>query len=442
METTISTKLKLLLTSEQKTYLNEFCFAYKDALNYVSKVSFENGKIKNSAKLHKLCYPKLREKFNLPSQIACSVSRQVASSYKTLRTTLSKSKKKKKSKKFTGLDSAPQYVSRTATLQYKKDFGFKSEQTISIMTLNGRIICKYEGYNKHLQMIKSSNVKIGAAKLWYCKRKKQYYLIVSLTLSKDIDISSLSNIIGVDIGYRNLAVTTTPNNNTQFFSGKKANYISNKYCKTRKSLQQKGTRSAKRRLVMLSDRERRFKAAINHNISAVIAQPNSLIGIENLTNITRNIITKRKVGKKASKKQRKANHKLSKWAFAELQSMIAYKAQLNNGLTIKIDAEYTSQQCPKCGFTSKDNRPNGSLMFRCKCCGYTLHSDLIGAKNLVMRTLLIRQECINTGALSTLLDVTNDEAKAARLQHYAELRWSSVTSPKGSLTNDFRVTNE
>lgn len=426
METTISTKLKLLLTYEQKTYLNEFCFAYKDALNYVSNISFENGKIKNSAKLQKLCYNELRKKFNLPSQVACSVNRQVASSYKTLHTVLSKSKKK--SKKFTGLDSAPKYVSRTTTLQYKKDFSFKSEQTVSIITLQGRIACKYEGYNKHLEMIKSNSAKIGAAKLWYCKRKKQYYLIVSLTFYKDIDISSLSNIVGVDIGYRNLAVTTTPNNNTQFFSGKQANHISNKYSKTRTSLQQKGTRSAKRRLSMLSGRERRFKAAINHNISAVIAQPNSLIGIENLINITRNIITKRKVGKKASKKQRKANHKLSKWAFAELQSMIAYKTQLNSGIAIKIDAEYTSQQCPKCGFTSKDNRPNGSIMFKCKCCGYILHSDLIGAKNLVMRTLLIRQECINTGALSTLLDVTNDEAKAARLQNYAELRWSFVTN--------------
>jgi transposase len=49
-----------------------------------------------------------------------------------------------------------------------------------------------------------------------------------------------------------------------------------------------------------------------------------LIGLESLTDIRER--TRRKRGKKASKKQRKANAAYSKWSFAELQSMIAYKA--------------------------------------------------------------------------------------------------------------------
>jgi hypothetical protein len=53
----------------------------------------------------------------------------------------------------------------------------------------------------------------------------------------------------------------------------------------------------------------------------------------------------------------------------------------------------------------------------------------VGARNIVMRTLLIRQDWVSTGQLSLAPDVSSAEAKAARLQRYAELRWSLDTSP-------------
>ncbi len=67
---------------------------------------------------------------------------------------------------------------------------------------------------------------------------------------------------------------------------------------------------------------------------------------------------------------------------------------------------------------------------------YTLHADLVGARNIVMRTLLVRQDWARTGQLSGAPgssseepDVSIAEAKAARLRRYAELRWISDTSP-------------
>ena len=123
--------------------------------------------------------------------------------------------------------------------------------------------------------------------------------------------------------------------------------------------------------------------------------------------------------------QRKANAAYAKWAFAELHALLAYKAVLAGSLTVKVDAHYTSQACPLCGFTSKANRPNKGLLFVCQSCQYTLHADLVGARNVALRTLLIRQDWMSTGHLSVAPDVSNDEAKAARLQKYAELRWSS-----------------
>src|ERR1700737_2069482 len=99
----------------------------------------------------------------------------------------------------------------------------------------------------------------------------------------------------------------------------------------------------------------------------------------------------------------------------------------SGSLVIKVDAHYTS----KSGYTTDKNRPKHGLLFVCQNsqCGYTLHADLVGARNIAMRTLLTRQDWVRTGVLSVRPDVSSEEAKAARLNRYAELRWSSDTSP-------------
>jgi IS605 OrfB family transposase len=160
----------------------------------------------------------------------------------------------------------------------------------------------------------------------------------------------------------------------------------------------------------------------------VSAHPHALLGLEDLTDIRER--TKRKKGKRATKKQRKANAVLSKWAFAELHALLAYKALLAGSMAIKLDAHHTSQACPRCGHTCQENRPGKGLLFVCQQCHYTLHADLVGARNLALRTLLARQDWASTGVLSVRPDVSDREAKAARRQRYAELRWSPDASPR------------
>src|SRR5215467_43194 len=151
-------------------------------------------------------------------------------------------------------------------------------------------------------------------------------------------------------------------------------------------------------------RRDRFAHGVQHFLceleveECVDHHPHSLIGLENLTDIREG--TQRKKGKKVSRKQRKANAAYSKWTFAELQSMIAYKALLHSSMAIKVDAHYTSKACPVCGHTCDANRPNKGLLFVCQQCQYTLHADLVGARNITMRTLLSRQDWERTGQLS------------------------------------------
>src|SRR6266487_3999584 len=176
---------------------------------------------------------------------------------------------------------------------------------------------------------------IGAAKLWYDKPRKQFYLLVTLEVEvADPTPETHQHIVGVDVGQRYLAVTAPLPNGASFYSGKQVRAKADHYARLRKRLQHKGTRSATRRLVIMSGRERRLKQATNHQISRRIVDqhPRSIIGLEDLTHIRER--TQRTHGKKATSAQRRANRHASKWAFAQLHGYIAYKAIMADSMAV------------------------------------------------------------------------------------------------------------
>lgn len=434
MQVTLTAKLKLHTTPDQFQALRRTQLAYRDALNFVSQYAFAQGKLSNKARLQEGTYPEIRARFGLPAQMACSVPRQVGATYQTLWTKVQHNAAARAAgytkKRYKGLDQPPKFRSPTLTYQFGHDYSFKTAQHVSILTLEGRVIVSYTGYAKHVVLIQHG-AEIGAAHLWYDRPRKQFYLLVALELHvADPAPADLPQVVGVDVGQRYLAVTTTTTNETAFYSGNELHSQADHYARLRKRLQAQGTRSATHRLVALAGRERRFKQDGNHCISRRIVDthPHSLIGLEDLTHIRDR--TRRTHGKPATPKQRQANRHAAQWAFAELQADITYKAALAGSRAIQVDADYTSQSCPKCGYVSKANRPDKGLVLVCQQCRHTLHADLVGARNVTLRTRLIRQDWMSTGVLSERPDVSDGEAKAARLRRYAELRWSPDTSSR------------
>src|SRR5713226_5574633 len=452
MKQLITAKLKLHTTPAQFQALRATQLAYRDALNHVSRYAYEHGKMSSGRALQRDCYDEIRRVYQIPAQMACNVPRQVGATYKTLWTKVRQNtalrKAGKTKKRYKGLDSPPKYVSPTITYNYHRDYSLKEDAQVSILTLSGRVIVAYTGYSKHRAAV-ADGAQIGAAKLWYDKPHKQFYLLVTLEVAvRDPSPQDHTHVVGVDVGQRYLAVSTDTEHHSHFYSGKAIRATANHYARLRKRLQKQGTRSATRRLVVISGRERRLKQDRNHLIShrIVNAHPHSIIGLEDLTDIRERCIRrthKRKPNGKGrtipvGRKQRKANRHASSWAFAELHSYIAYKATLAGSMTVKVDAYHTSQACPRCGSASPLNRPNKGLLFVCQNCHYVLHADLVGARNITMRTLLVRQDWARTGQLSVAPgsldgpDVSAVEAKAARLSRYAELRWMPDTSPRAS----------
>src|SRR5215469_3238930 len=257
---TLTAKLKLHTTLEQFQALRRTQVAYRDALNYVSRYAFAHDKMSNKVGLQDGTYQDIRSCFGLPAQMACSVPRQVGATYKTLWTKVKANVAARQAgltkKRYKGLDQPPKYVSPTLTYQLGHDYSFKTEQRVSLLTLQGRVILSYTGYDEHIALIQHGT-HIGAAKLWYDKPKKQFYLLVSLERAvAEPTPETHTSVVGVDVGIRYLAVTSTTKGRCSFHSGRSIVMKANHYARLRKRLQKKGTRSATRRLVEISGRER------------------------------------------------------------------------------------------------------------------------------------------------------------------------------------------
>jgi putative transposase len=426
----LTCKLNLLLTKEQEIAIRQTALAYRNALNHASAVAFANGKMSQGKRLQTLVYHDLRERFGLPSQMACNAPRQVAAAYKTLweRAKANASHKAKgwTKRRYRGLDNAPKFTALTVTLNHRRDWSLGKEQTVSVGTLNGRIRCRYEGWNRHLNWLENTlehGVTLGAAKLWQDPRTRVWYLLVSIDKALDPNpLDTVTTVKGVDLNRRNIAVESDTKGKCRFYHGGHQRHLSERVASIRSSLQAKGTRGVKIVLRKLTLRERRLNADTAHCVSKDIAEPHAMVGMEWLKGIRDR--TERRHSKKASWKQRKANRRVSGWNFADIQTKTAYKTRLSGGVPIWVDADYTSQACSICGHIGRENRPHHGLLFLCTHCGHTLHADLVAARNISMRTLLVRQDWARTGRLSAAPEASDCEAKAARLSRYAELRWS------------------
>ncbi|MBW4616702.1 MAG: transposase [Desmonostoc vinosum HA7617-LM4] len=208
-----------------------------------------------------------------------------------------------------------------------------------------------------------------------CKhRDGSYYIHIQI---KDEAPQPLkpNNVIGVDFGRRDIAVTS----NGDKWDGKQINNIRDNFSRCRTSLQRKaskGTRSTRRRARQiwqrLSGRERRFQQWLNHQISYRIIQQakstSAIVAIENLTGI------RERTNKQPRNKveRRRSNS----WSFYQLRSFLEYKGIKEGVEVIAVPPAYTSLTCHQClhiGLRS-DKR------FKCGNCSWHGDADLNGAK--------------------------------------------------------------
>ncbi|MEO2083007.1 MAG: transposase [Desulfurobacteriaceae bacterium] len=369
-------KLVLKPTEEQKQILLETLEQYKFAYNYTCKIGWE-AKLWNGVELHKLTYYTLRDKTSLPSQLVIS-ARVVAT--ESLKSAIKREKKGLKSRCPESKNPAIRYDKRSYTV-------WLNREEVSLATVKGRQKFKVKIPDYFKQYL---DWNITSANLKYDKKLKKFFL--NITVEKEFeDVEPVDFYIGVDLGLRNLAVVSTPDGKiNKFFDGGHIRAVSERYYALRKRLQSKGTPSAKRHLKKLSQKEKRFRTAVNHKIAKEIVNlvpAGGVIVLEKLKGIRKRI--------KANKQNRRWIHS---WNFAQLQHFIEYKAQSKGIRVVYVDARYTSQKCSRCGYISRSNRIDRSH-FVCKHCGFSLNADLNASRNIVKNYLTsLTKRGVRTGS--------------------------------------------
>ncbi|MET9633399.1 transposase [Lentzea sp. NPDC006480] len=165
--------------------------------------------------------------------------------------------------------------------------------------------------------------------------------------------------------------------NASSSSGRRLSRYRRWHAHERGELQTKNTKSARRRLKRRAKKESRHAACENHKISkqvvAVAERTGRGVAIEELGGIRDRV--------RPNRHQRAA---LSSWPFHQLGAFIAYKARRAGVPFQEVDARYTSQMCPRCGHTAKNNRPTRDA-FRCRRCGLAGSADVVAAVNVRTR---------------------------------------------------------
>ena len=358
MQITVTAKIQVQVTPEQRELLDATMDIYRDACNFVANHIFQTHDLKQFS-LNKALYYVLREKYGLKSQMAQSVFKTVIARYRTILENQHEWIKPDFSK--------PQY-----DLVWNRDYSL-TQSLFSVNTLNGRARLPY--FTNGMEKYFSHDVyTFGTAKL--VKKHGKYFLHIPVTtdVPESLD-SDICNVVGVDRGINFVVATYDSKHKSRFVNGRGIKQRRARYQALRKELQQRQTPSARRRLKIIGQRENRWMQDVNHCVSKALVETNpkhTLFVLEDLSGIR----------SATEKVRRKDRYVFVSWSFYDLEQKLRYKAALNESSVITVNPRYTSQTCPVCGHTEKSNRDKHKHIFCCKSCSYTSNDDRIGAMNL------------------------------------------------------------
>jgi len=312
--------------------------------------AYEN-KTYNKNRAHKDLYYPLREQYpNIPSALIQTVRDTAMEAIKAQKF------KKRPCKKAT---SALRYDKRTMTLRGK-------QLTLSCIGKRHQVILQIPPYFEEV----FQTWRFVGSTLVYNRRKRQFFF--HLVFEKEDPPLEEGEVQGIDRGIHHIAVTS----DATFYSNKHVRASQRRYLYNRRTLQAKGTPSAKRRLKAMAGREKRFSKDVNHVVSKRLVQQER-VGVLVLEDLS---------GIRNKRRNKKSNKRIASWPFYQLSCFLEYKAKGVGKRVAYVDARYTSQRCSQCGSTHSSYRKKSR--FRCGTCGFCDHADVNAAKNIRNNFLL------------------------------------------------------
>ncbi|MCH5464628.1 RNA-guided endonuclease TnpB family protein [Levilactobacillus tujiorum] len=377
-------KLRLYPNTIQAQQLLAMSHEYQRLANLTSQWVFDHDFPLSPLKINHGLYQIFRQTSPLNSQMIQSVFRTVVARYRTVLAQMKQhpyhyqdenGKWVQMPKDLTWLFKPIHFSRPQADLVRNSNYSFVNDSTkISLTTLGKRTKMSFtiKGFEQYFQ----NGWKLGTARLVHSQGKWALHIGITKEVA-DFAVEQQAQIVGIDRGLRFLATTYDRQGKTLFFSGQKILLKRKKFLENRRRLQSKGTKSAKKKLKQLAQRENRWMADVNHQVSKTLVAaygPHTLFVLEDLTNITFNTDD--------LPKSLRNSHR--SWSFFQLESFLIYKAQAMQSTVVKVSPTYTSQRCPKCGLIERANRHHETHEYHCRQCQYRSNDDRLGAMNIAL----------------------------------------------------------
>ncbi|MCG8352132.1 MAG: transposase, partial [Chloroflexales bacterium] len=355
---TLSTRTiccKLSLDDPSAAAIRATAAAFNAAATSCAQVAW-NERITNKNKLHHVVSGPTRVTYGLGAQLACCARDKAAEAVRTARAN--------------GSDTCPTFRPDSSIRYDARTYRLMRMDRVSLNTLTGRVIGQLVLGAFQRRHLDDTTWTIGGAEL--VQRDGRVYLHITQTKANPAP-DEPTGFLGVDLGIANLAADS----DGATYSGANVRRVRARRFRHRQSLQTANTRRARWRLRKNARREARFQRDVNHCISKPLVQQarttRKALAVEELSYIRQRVTVRRE--------QRRARHS---WAFRQLRSFLAYKAQQAGVRVVAVDPRNTSRTCAVCGHGAQGNRPD-QAHFCCLPCGHTAAADTNAAVTIASR---------------------------------------------------------
>lgn len=130
-----------------------------------------------------------------------------------------------------------------------------------------------------------------------------------------------------------------------------------------------------------SKRQRRLRRRLRQRMDEVakeVVQGARLVVVEALKRLNHHTKVRRRLTKNVRRM-------LGAWAYRYWLNRVEMACEESRASFRSVDPAYTSQRCPECGHTRRENRSGED--FLCRSCGHAENADVVGSRNVLERFL-------------------------------------------------------
>lgn len=305
--------VKLQFDKVSRERVLETLTANKEAWNRASQLNFDSVCKQTGhglVNLHRSFYKEFRQKHpEIPSQIVIKAEQDVVATFNTIKANKHRIKK------------AP--IKKKLSMQLDKRIYRVSGNEISLTGIGkGRIKGAIMLYPRLQEALSH-----GFRDPKIFERNGEIWLAIPVETPKPLVFNN--SCIGVDLGIKRAATTTEG----LFISRKSFNRRLRKFSFTKRKLQAKKTKSARKRLKKLSRRHHNMSKDFTHCcVNKILATKSNVIVIEWLRSL------------KSKSRGKYMNRRLSQWAYGEFRRILEYKAQALGKRVVTVNPAFTSQR--------------------------------------------------------------------------------------------------